>query len=64
VGRPWCPRAPAFVVDLFARHWLKTDSSLILQGQRVVPARLLAAGFEFKHARLSGGLGGSGQVGP
>lgn len=53
VGRPWCPPAPEFVVRLAARHWLKTDSSLILQGQRLEPARLLAAGFEFKYPVVS-----------
>ncbi len=56
MGRPWCPRAPEFVVRWAARHWLKTESSLILQGQRVVPARLLAAGFAFKYGQLSAAL--------
>ena len=46
--RPWCPAAPEFIVDLFARHALKTDASLALHGQRAVPARLAAAGFTFK----------------
>jgi uncharacterized protein (TIGR01777 family) len=47
--RPWCPAAPEFIVELVARHALKTDGSLALHGQRAVPARLLAAGFAFKY---------------
>jgi hypothetical protein len=53
VGRPWCPAAPEWIVRLAARHWLKTDASLILQGQRVAPTRLLAAGFDFQYGQLS-----------
>jgi uncharacterized protein (TIGR01777 family) len=66
-GRPWCPPAPEFVVRLAAQYWLKTESSLILQGQRVVPARLLATGFEFKFPKLETALAdllGSGSTPP
>jgi len=55
-GRPWCPAAPEWVVRLAAEYWLKTESSLILQGQRLAPVRLLAAGFEFNHPRLEAAL--------
>ena len=56
VGRPWCPRAPEFIVRLVARHWLKTESSLVLHGQCAVPARLLAAGFKFDHPEIGGAI--------
>jgi uncharacterized protein (TIGR01777 family) len=55
-GRPWCPPAPALVVGLAARYVLHTEPGLILQGQRVVPARLQAAGFAFKYGRLEAAL--------
>ena len=56
LGRPWCPPAPEFVVRLAARHLLKTDDKLALQGQRCMPQRLLAAGFDFKFGRLHAAL--------
>jgi uncharacterized protein (TIGR01777 family) len=56
VGRPWCPPAPAFMVRLVAHYWLKTESSLILNGQRAVPARLLAHGFQFRYGQLASAL--------
>ena len=57
LGRPWCPPAPAFVVRLAARYLMKTDSSLVLEGQRAVPARLEQAGFKFDHPEIGGALG-------
>lgn len=50
--RPWCPPAPAFVIRVVAPLLMRTDASLVLQGQFAVPARLLAAGFRFRAARL------------
>lgn len=51
--RPWSPPAPAPLVALAARWWLRTDPTLALQGQFAVPARLLAAGFRFRTPRLA-----------
>ncbi|HVZ65973.1 MAG TPA: TIGR01777 family oxidoreductase [Lacunisphaera sp.] len=56
LGRPWCPAAPAWVVRVAARRWLDTEPALVLQGQRLAPARLLAAGFEFKYPQLAAAL--------
>ncbi|HVT73207.1 MAG TPA: TIGR01777 family oxidoreductase [Lacunisphaera sp.] len=56
LGRPWCPAAPAWVVRLAARRWLDTEPALVLQGQRLAPTRLLAAGFEFKYPQLAPAL--------
>lgn len=55
-GRPWCPTAPEWAVRFAAQHWLQTESSLILQGQRLAPTRLLAAGFAFKYPQLGAAL--------
>jgi NAD dependent epimerase/dehydratase family enzyme len=51
-GRPWCPPAPAALVSLLARSVLRTDPSLVLEGQFVAPARLLAGGYDFKYPQL------------
>ncbi|MCX6894450.1 MAG: TIGR01777 family oxidoreductase [Verrucomicrobia bacterium] len=49
--RPWSPPAPAFAVRLLA-PLLGVDASLALEGQRVLPQRLQAAGFEFQFPEL------------
>lgn len=56
LGRPWSPPAPAFVIKLIAPLVMKTEPSLVLQGQYVVPARLEAEGFRFLAPRLSSAL--------
>ena len=56
VHRPWCPPAPAAVVSAMAKFVIRTDPSLMLEGQFVGPARLLAEGFKFKYARLPAAL--------
>jgi len=56
VGRPWSPPAPEFAVRLAARYLLHTEATLILHGQRCVPARLQAAGFAFKYGQLTPAL--------
>jgi len=56
VHRPWCPPAPAWIVRLMAKYVLRTDPSLVLAGQFVIPTRLLAAGFKFKYAQLPAAL--------
>ena len=56
LSRPWCPPAPAFVVRMVAKYLLRTDPSLLLEGQFAAPTRLLAEGFAFKHAQLSDAL--------
>jgi uncharacterized protein len=53
--RPWSPPAPALAIRLLA-PLLGTDPSLALDGQRVLPRRLLAAGFPFRHPRLPSAL--------
>ncbi len=53
--RPWSPPLPAFLVPIGC--WLLgTEPVLALTGRRGVPARLLAAGFEFQHADLERAL--------
>lgn len=54
--RPWAPPAPAFALRLLARWVLRTDPSLVLEGQYAVPARLVAEGFRFKAPRLVSAL--------
>lgn len=56
VGRPWSPPAPGFAVRLAARLFLRTDPSLVLEGQFVVPVRLTAAGFRFRFPRVTEAL--------
>ena len=56
VGRPWCPPAPAWLVRAVAELVLRTDPSLVLEGQFVGPARLLAEKFVFQHAQLPAAL--------
>ena len=54
--RPWCPAAPASVINLVAKFVLRTDPSLVLEGQFVAPTRLLAEGFDFKFGKLPNAL--------
>jgi uncharacterized protein (TIGR01777 family) len=53
--RPWSPPAPAWAVRLGARL-MGTEPSLALEGCRVVPKRLVEAGFEFQFPKLSEAL--------
>jgi uncharacterized protein (TIGR01777 family) len=50
--RPIWMRVPAFVV----RIALGEMAQLLVDGQRVLPARVLAAGFEFRHPELGAAL--------
>lgn len=54
--RPWCPPAPAAMVRAVAKFLLRTDPSLVLEGQFATPARLLADGYQFKYAELAPAL--------
>lgn len=56
LGRPWAPPAPAFAIRLVAPLVMKTDPSLVLEGQFAVPTRLEAEGFRFKAPRLTSAL--------
>lgn len=56
LGRPWAPPAPAWAIKLVAPLVMRTDASLVLEGQYAVPARLLADGFRFKAPRLVSAL--------
>jgi uncharacterized protein (TIGR01777 family) len=53
--RPWSPPAPAWAVKLGAR-WMGTEPSLALEGCRVVPKRLVEAGFQFQFPKLGEAL--------
>jgi uncharacterized protein (TIGR01777 family) len=52
IGRPCVVPTPAFPMRLA----LGEQADLLLEGQRVVPARLQADGFTFKHPSLQGAL--------
>lgn len=54
--RPWVPPAPSWAVRLAATHLMETDPSLILDGRRCRPRRLLEQGFRFKFPELAGAL--------
>ena len=53
--RPWSPPAPAWAVKLGARL-LDSEASLALAGQRCVPGKFLAAGFQFQFADVASAL--------
>jgi len=53
--RPWCPPAPAWTVKIISRLIL-TEPSLILNGCRCAPKRLLESGFKYQFPDLSGAL--------
>lgn len=55
VGRPAAPPTPKALVHLGAMV-LRTDPALALTGRRALPARLLAAGFGFRHPDLDEAL--------
>lgn len=55
VGRPAAPPTPKLLVRLGAMA-LRTDPALALTGRRAVPARLLNAGFEFRHPDIDEAL--------
>jgi uncharacterized protein (TIGR01777 family) len=53
--RPWSPPVPALAIKLGARL-MSSESSLVLTGQRCVPGRFLAAGFQFRFPELGDAL--------
>jgi uncharacterized protein (TIGR01777 family) len=55
VGRPVAPPTPKVLVRLGA-VMLRTDPALALTGRRAVPARLLDAGFDFRHPDIDEAL--------
>jgi uncharacterized protein (TIGR01777 family) len=55
VGRPAAPPTPKALVRVGAVV-LRTDPALALTGRRAVPARLLEAGFDFRHPDLDEAL--------
>jgi hypothetical protein len=50
--RPWCPPAPEWFLRPVLRFIVGTEPDLVLRGQFVVPARLLAEGYRFKYGQL------------
>lgn len=54
--RPWAPPAPAFMLRPVMKWIMRTEPSLVLEGQYGVPARLLAEGFRFRYGRLVSAL--------
>lgn len=55
VGRPWSPPVPGILVRV-GSVFLRTDPELALLGRRVVPKRLIEAGFEFEFPEVRGAL--------
>jgi len=49
--RPWSPRVPEAMVRIGAL-FMRTDPELAIYGRRIVPTRLLAEGFQFRHRTL------------
>jgi hypothetical protein len=47
-GMPFGLPAPAWLLEIGA-VFIRTETELILKSRRVVPGRLLAAGFQFEH---------------
>lgn len=56
LGRPWAPPAPAWAIKLVAPLVMRTDASLVLEGQFAVPMRLQGEGFRFRAPRLADAL--------
>ncbi|HRK22196.1 MAG TPA: TIGR01777 family oxidoreductase [Fimbriimonadaceae bacterium] len=54
-GRPWSPPAPGFMIRLYGMLG-GPDPSLVLDGNRVVPTKALAKGFEFRFPELEGAV--------
>ncbi|HQU18563.1 MAG TPA: DUF1731 domain-containing protein, partial [Fimbriimonadaceae bacterium] len=48
LGRPWCPPAPAFLIQSIA-GWIGKEGAVILGGQRVSAEKCLSEGFEFRY---------------
>jgi uncharacterized protein (TIGR01777 family) len=55
--RPWSPPVPRWMLKIVAPVVMRTDPSILLEGQFCVPAALQRAGFEFTHPKLAGALG-------
>lgn len=55
LGRPAAPPTPVVLVRMGA-VLLRTDPALALTGRRAIPARLLDAGFDFRHPELDEAL--------
>lgn len=53
---PWSPPTPALVIRFGARFIFRTDPLLALTGRRAIPAKLKAAGFEFKQPEITAAL--------
>ena len=53
--RPWSPPTPAWAVCI-GSFFLRTEPVLALTGRRVMPRRLLDAGFDFRFSDLHSAL--------
>src|SRR5690606_14818357 len=56
IGRPWSPPAPSLFVKIGGYLMLRTEPSLVLEGQHCVPKRLIEEGFVFKYNNLETAL--------
>lgn len=50
--RPWVPPAPSFIIKIIAKFVLKTEPSLILEGNKAIPKRLINHGFRWKFSNF------------
>ena len=57
LGRPTIAPVPAFAIKLL---YGEMGEATVIEGQRVLPAKLLAAGFRFQHEGLESALRGEG----
>ena len=55
LGRPWCPRLPAWLVRLGA-FLTRTEPGLALEGRRCLPERLVEGNFKFIYTNLESAL--------
>ena len=50
--KPWCPPMPEFAVKIFGKKIMGVEPEMVLEGQRVLPQKMISMGYQFEYPEL------------